>query len=365
MKLVELFLSCQTLAQQTEKNLSTFAVLFTTHAHNPHFTELGRTETVCNSDSPHFCTSFEVPYNHNAADQAVLRVELYHRKTEHTERLSDHQLFAKATVCMSDVLMAPGNHLTTQLSHPRLEKKLGVLTLCAEPVDAHLADNRSDVLLDLSACVLRRRDWSKSIVCQRYELHRAHRHDDMEGHTVWLPVHRSDRIGKQRDSNTTIDFSTAAVKYRHLCNGDDQRRIRICLYCTPHSAKRAGAQLQQETLLGAAVFTLRDMCELDPTEEVLPLERGADDGDELGHVSILKAEPTDYGSHFSLHVNYENTSRYCVAGSDDRRKQGRKMKKRLSISKRLSLSSKDKSSPASSKICDVGGVDNLFTHQPT
>ncbi|PXF42059.1 hypothetical protein BWQ96_08227 [Gracilariopsis chorda] len=361
MKLIELFLSCDTLAHLTEKPLRTFAVLFKKDGHDRDFTELGRTETVCQSDSPHYCTSFEVPYNQRAADETILRVEIYQRKTEQTERLKDHDFFAKATISMPDVLMAPGNHLTTQLSHPSLEKKVGVLTLSAEQVDADRAENNSDVLIDMSACVLRRRDWNKTILCQRYELHRAHNHEDMEGHTVWLPIHKSDRIGKQRDSNTTIEFSTVSVKYRHLCNGDDERRMRISMYSTPQSNKRPCT----EALIGLAIFTLRDICELDPTEEVLQLERIGDDCEELGHVSIVKAEPTDYGSHFSLHVNYENTSRYCIAGSEEKRKQVKKMKKRLSITKRLSLSSKDKSNPASTRICDLGGVDNLFTHQPT
>ncbi|KAI0563746.1 hypothetical protein FGB62_34g017 [Gracilaria domingensis] len=266
---------------------------------------------------------------------------------------------AKATLSLPDLLMAPGNHLTTQLSHPSLEKKVGVLTVSAEVVAGTNAENHSDVRFDLSACVLRRKDWNKSLLHQRYELKRAHKHDDMEGHTVWLPIHRSDRIGKQRDSNTTIEFSTANVKYRHLCNGDDERRLKIFLYATSPTCKRNA----NEVLLGCVTFSLRDICELDPTEEVLPLEGIGDGSEDTGHVAILKAEPTDYGSHFSLHVNYESTGKYTIAGSQDKRKPVKKIKTRLSMSK-LSIG-RGKSGPGGTKLPAINSIENLFKHQPT
>ncbi|CAN8075145.1 unnamed protein product [Agarophyton chilense] len=358
MKLIELFLSASISAKHSDTEAPTFAVVLRRDAFGTEFEELGRTETIAQSDPLLFFTSFTVSYNERLADETVLRFELYERKTDDTEKLREHDHLAKATLSLPDLILAPGNHLTTQLSHPTIEEKVGVLTISAEEVDASNQENQSDVLFDLSSNVLRKKDWNKTLLHQRYELKRAHKHEDTEGHTVWLPIHKSDRIGKQRYSNTIIEFSTTNLKYRHLCNGDDERRLKISLYVNSPTIKRTTT----ESLLGSVQFCLRDICELDPTQEVLPLEGGGDGDEDVGHVSILKAEPTDYGSHFALRVNFEH-QKYSTGGSQEKRKLVNMTKKRLSMSK-LSIG-RGKSSQNGPKLPALNSIENLFKQQPT
>lgn len=351
---LEIFVGCRALYGEAERDgINSFAVLWVKQADSVDFQELARTETICNSAAPQYCTSFELSYRDELASTTMLRVDIYGRKTEDTERLSDHEHFAKATMSLRDVLSSTGHHRVTQLSHPSREEKMGILTVSAEKIDVTNGENNSDVHLDVAATILRKRDWNKTILCQRYEIQRSHAHDDCDGHTVWLPIYRSDRISKQRKSSTSIEFSGAFIKYRHLCNGDEERRIRLLVYIKPE----AGKKTYSEALLGTCEFSIRDICELDPTEEVLQLERASNvEIEEIGSVAILKAEPTDFGSHFSLRINHEGTDKYS-SGSEERKP---------SISRKkfmLALSTRDKQ--VNSKKSLVSDLDALFSNSFT
>lgn len=351
-KCIELFVGCR-IGTCSDKGMNCFAVVLRQECEEEAFEEIGRSETICNSWSPQFCTSFEAKYAPTHANETMIRIEVYERLTETTERLKDHDYIGKATFSIEEVLAGSGNHVTTQLSHPSEERKVGIVTLSAEEIDVGNDENESDVQLDIKAGILRKRDWNKTLLSQRYEVRRAHKHEDGDGHTVWLPIYKSDRVSKQRDSNDTIEFSSASVKYRHLCNGDDERRIRLVLFGLPQSTKRT---VSSEVHIGTVDFSLRDICEIDPTEEVLQLERGGDEVEDIGHMTIVKAEPTDFGSHFSMQVNYEDTSRYsCMGGAG----KGLKKKYKLSMPRRLSVTSKDRATKSMSEI--RSSVDTLFS----
>lgn len=309
-KRLEAFIECRTLLGSGKENINSFAVVRSRSLQGGEFDEVARTETVFNSASPEYCTSFELEYSNTSIEHSIVRVDVYNRQTEASEHLDDHELLGKATIPLESVLMDEGNRFAAQIAHPLEKRTVGMLMLYAEEIDMSNEENQSDIQIDVSAAVLRKRDWNKSTLGQRYELKRAHKHDDCNGNPVWLPIHKSDRIWKQHDSKAIVEFCSTSLKYRHVCNGDDERRMRIIIYATQSSnSKRASS----EFLIGMVEFTLRDLCEIDPTCEVLPLEKGDVDVEDLGSLAILKAEPTDFGSLFSVQLNYETTTKYSSA----------------------------------------------------
>lgn len=331
---IELFLWCRNLGARDKKTFDAFAVVMMQRTEDGPFEELQRSETICNTSNPKFCTSFEVQYAADADYSPTLRFDVYERKTVDTERLRDHE--HRGTVCASveGLLNAEGNHLSLLLHHPHEPRDVGTVTVAAEPVDTTNNQNPSVVQLDVSSSVLRKRDWHKTLLSQRYELSRAHKFDDEDGNTVWLPVYRSDRMTKQRDSTVNVEFSTASVKYRHLCNGDEERAMRLTMYAVPQVIGKPIGK-KQEVKVAHADFTLRFVCEIDPTVEVLCLEQDGSNVD-MGVVSIVKAEPTDFGSYFSFQVNYEHTAKYTSTGSIGKKSNGVKLK-RLKMPSKKSL----------------------------
>lgn len=326
---IELFIGCRALVCESRKDINSFVVVYARRDEETDFVESARSETVCCTASPQYCTSFVVDKDHSL----ILLVEVYNRIKEGTERLSDQEQLGKATIPLQSLLSLP--HFTTHISHARKSQKVGVLSLHAEEIEVNNTENETLIEFDLQAAMLRKRDWNKSVLTQRYELLRAHRHDDADGQIVWLPLYRSDRMGKQRTSSALhVEFTRASFTHRHLVNGDDERRLRVLLTSGNTSTKR-----ESGVEIGYAEFTLRDMCEVNPTEEDFQIERDGVDTDELGTISILRAEPTDYGSHFSLQVNHESTERYTSAAAE---KIGhRKMRKPRSFVRPIS-SGKDK-----------------------
>lgn len=337
---VELFLHCDHLiGARDEKPFDVFAVVMLKSHDEPAFHEIGRTETLSNTSCPRFCTSLEVPFEPHLDSSCVLRLDVYERKTLHTERLKDHEHRGTTLTTVANLLQARGQQLTLLLHHPHHPHDTGTVTVLVEYVDTANAENKSIVQFDVATSVLRRRDWNKTLLSQRYELCRAHRYDDEDGRTVWLPVYRSDRIGRQqlRDMGNASfwDFSTASTSYRHLCNADEEREMRLTVYAVPLGITKPGAK-KREVLLAKAIFTLRFVCEIDPTEEVLSLERYDGNGeDDIGNVSIVKAEPTDYGSQFSFRINFDHTEKYTSGASDEKAIVPKKLK-RLKFVKRKS-----------------------------
>lgn len=355
---LELFLGCRSLTDCKENSTASFAVLFLRTDEYADFKEIARTETVCNTVSPQFCTSSEIDFLERSIEHAAIRVDIYRRKTEQSEKLRDHVLLGKVYIPIDTILTSQGNHVTTQLSHPVESKKIGVLTISAEEVDTSNPENDSEIQLDISAAVLRKRDWNRSILGQRYELSRAHKHDDTDGHTVWLPTYRSNRISKQRDSNAVLEFSSATLKHRHLCNGDDERRMRLAVYAAPClGIKKA----MSEIFIGMVEFTLRDLCEIDPTKEVLQIDRETAELQDLGNMAIVHAQPTDFGSYFSLRLDYKNTGKYTSAGCPEKNMSKVKAK---AIAKRLSIHHRDKFQPSRhlKKESSVSPASALFAN---
>lgn len=310
---LEFFLRFHSLSSPADKPFRAFAAVWTAGAQGE-FEELSRSETIYKGLSLRFCTSFELEYEAAQAENTSLKVQLYKRKTECSERLRCHELISQCIVCVEDILCANGNHLQRKLTKLGADLMLGYMVLSAEEMDEDNIENESNVELDVCSIALRRRDWNKTTVSQRYELQRAHKHDDGDGNIVWLPIYESNRISKQKGGNQNVEFTRANMKLRHLCNGDDERALRIVVYGLAQTTVRTSV----ESYVGMVDFTLRDICELDPTQEVLVLEGVGDDQEDIGCVSILKAEPTDVGSHFSLKINHETSKRFSSVGCEEK-----------------------------------------------
>lgn len=328
---IELFVQCDGLGKaRDEKPFDVFAVVMKKFPEDESFSEIGRTETMSCTSCPRFCTSLEVSYDEEYVGSSMLRLDVYERKTVHTERLRDHDHRGTTLMTIADLLKAKSNQLTLLLHHPHDPRDTGTATILVEHTDKESEENKSIVQLDVMTSVLRRRDWNKTVLHQRYELCRAHRYENEDGRTVWLPVYRSDRIGRQQRDSSNVnfwEFSTASLTYRHLCNGDEEREMRLTLYAMTPGIVKSGCK-KRETLLAKTIFTVRFVCEIDPTEEVLSLERCDKGGEEdVGNVSIVKAEPTDFGSHFSFKVNFEHTEKYTSGGCDEKKGVGIKVKR--------------------------------------
>lgn len=353
LKAFELFVGCRGLPQTGSGSPNTFAVLYVQPEEVGRFNEISRTETICNSTAPQYCTSFELNLVENGIDEASVRIDVYERMTEESERLQDHKLLGNATIPINSIMMSEGRHLAAQIGHPSEQMEVGAVTLSVEDINLNNPEIATEIQLDVSAAVLRKKDWNKSTLGQRYEIHRAHQHDDSDGRTVWLPVWRSNRIAKQRDSRDVVEFSSVALGYRHACNGDDERRLRLTVYASSPISKKSS-----ELITRFVDFTIRDLCELDPTEDVLPLE-GCNAGVcELGHVAILRAEPTDFGSHFSLQVNHESNSKFTSALGHKLRPKKRKKE----IAKRISMVMRDRSSTSNFEVDPTSPASTLFAN---
>lgn len=359
---LELFIVSKHLQGTCDNPPDSFAVLSHQQPEGASFLENGRTETIFKSACPAYCTSFELDYSTQTVHSTLLRIDFYERQTEQSERLHDHQFLGNATLTVEDLLLAEKNHYKAQILRPPGLKQAALIMLYAEDVDTNNVENSSEIQFDVSAAIIRKRDWSKCLLGQRYELSRAHNHADSNGQTVWLPICKSDRISKQRDSNETVEFLGMSLKYRHVCNGDEQRRMRLSVYAAQNGGM--GKKGVAEFFIGTVEFTLRDICEIDPTREVLPLENGESGMEDLGVMTILKAEPTDFGSLFSVHLNYETTEKYTSAVS----KSGRRLLMRRSklACRRLPLNFREKSgnSELSSKLDDLTSTTNTLFEGP-
>lgn len=318
---LECFMGCASLGSTDlpkKEAFCPFAVVYIQQEATDNFTEIARTETCSFTSSPFWCTSFEVECKAQEIGIARLQIEIYHRVQDGVESLCDNELLGRAVVPVQQVTEAPGMHFLAPLSHPTREReKVGILQLHAEHVSQ--SPNTTELVeLDVLAAVLRRRDWANAskLVPQSFEILRAHEHDDNDGYVVWVPVHRSDRNAKHDKSSEYLEFSRATLTNRHLCNGDEERRIRIALQAGSVD-KKTGRPFD----MGFADITLRDLCEVDPTEEVFEIERADDGGDDqrnVGSLTLQVAQPTEVGSHFVLQINHASCSKYistCASAS--------------------------------------------------
>lgn len=327
---LELFLSCTSIGGALLRGtISPFAVLSTQLAGSAALHEIGRTETCGATDCPAWFTPFEVEFMSSEADTASVTVEVYHRQQEGVESLSVHQLLGRARVRIENLLGAPGMHFLTPLANPLKEgEKAGILQVHAE----HRSTCRDEIIeLDFLATSLRKRDWGSKNVAQSFEIFRAHAHDDASGHIVWLPVYRSCRLRQaSKDNSQVLEFSRVTLSTKHFCNGDEERRIRIVLHgrLQESGVKKFNPHAKAiDVGLGYVDVTLRDMCEVSPTQELFEIEMDQEErGRDPGSLSLLKAEPTDVGSHFVLQINHADSRKL----SSNRSGSARDLKKKLS-----------------------------------
>lgn len=342
---LECFLSCAGLGStdtHRKDGLRPFAVLYMKHTEDDVFSEIARTETRPNTTSPSFCSSVELRCRAEDVATTSLRVEIYHRVREGEESLEINELFGLAIFPLKSVRDADGMHFLSSLSHPAKEReRVGIVQIKAEHMCVSTTASEL-VEIDLMAVGLRRREWSQAskIVPQSYEILRAHAYDDADGQVVWLPIYRSDRVSTYSKKTEHVDFSRATLTNRHLCNGDEERRIRIVLLAGAPDKKTGGRPYD----MGFVDITLRDLCEVDPTEEVFEIENAPEsDETEAGSMSLLTAQPTDVGSHFILQVNHASCKKYVSLSSPESKSRvrvGKQLKKRRNglrkgISKKL------------------------------
>jgi hypothetical protein len=316
---LECFLSCSSLGSTDvpkRETLSPFAVVYVERRPGAGFAEVSRTETCPANTSPAWSTSVEVEHD-EGADAATVRVDVYNRLHEGAESLQDNELFGRTVFSTRDLTEAPGMHFLSPISHRAKEReRVGILQVVSEP--RSLSPSSGELIeIDVMCSVLRKRDWGAARIPQFFEIFRTHAHDDAAGGTVWLPVYRSNRLVKQEKANGYLEFSRVTVTNGHLCNGDEERRIRFVLHA---GERRPG----KSTEVGFVDVTLRDLCEVDPTEEVFEIETdGAGADGEAGSMVLLKAEPTDVGSYFSVQVNHASCGKYVSSASADHGKRSR------------------------------------------
>lgn len=385
---LECFLSCAGLGStdiHRKDGLSPFAVLYMKQNECDDFSEIFRTETRPNTTSPAFCLSSEIRCRAEDISTTYLRVEIYHRVREGEESLEINELFGVAIFPLKSVRDAEGMQFLSSLSHPTKEReRVGIVQIKAEHLCLSATANEL-VEIDLMAAGLRRREWSQAskIVPQSYEILRAHAYDDADGQVVWLPIYRSDRVSTYAKKTEHVDFSRATMTNRHLCNGDEERRIRIVLLAGNPDKKTGG----RANDMGFIDITLRDLCEVDPTEEVFEIENAPEtEESEVGSMSLLTGQPTDVGSHFVLQVNHASCFKYVSLSSPEskiRSSVGQQLKKRRNglkkgISKKLdvvqaldvrSLRLEEYSSAPMSNVptanCDLGDYyDGVSMHGP-
>lgn len=322
----ELFVSCSALGntdQPTRKDhISPFCVLYVQRPSLAGFSELGRTETLCTNSSPSWTTSFELEFalgeerKAYAFSQIFVRADIYHQVLPEVGNLKDNELFGRATFSVQNLCDAPGRHFLTPLSHPTKEReRVGILEIRTESLSAE--PSRKELIeFDVATSILRKRGLpNKHVVAQSFEVFRAHANEDAAGAVSWLPIYRSDRLSKQNKAAPVMEFSRITVTNRHLCNGDESRRLRFVLH--------AGSGEKRPTSdMGYVDVTLRDLCEIDPTEEAFQIETN-NEGDEVGALSLLKAEPTSVGSYFILKIDHVSNSRYYASKSSS---EGEKIK---------------------------------------
>jgi hypothetical protein len=260
-----------------------------------------------------------VYYDNEEINLSSICIEVYQCAADSRSKLQSDVLVGRAVFQVSSLLDSPELHFTTDVLHPtKKEEVTGHLVLNCEAV---LDPSQEEELVEfeLGSSVLKRREWPKHNLAQSFEILRAHVHDDVDNKCVWLPVYRSDRSIKQKAGATKVDFPRVTLTKRHICNGDEERRLRILLQIWDGSAKK-GKWLKSK-VAGYIDFTLRDLCEVDPTKDLFEIEADGtfvQGGEclEIGFASIEKAEPTEVGSFFSLLVHYASTSKFDSSSAD-------------------------------------------------
>lgn len=221
----EVFLSCSALGstdhQSKKETISPFCVLYLQRDLSAGFEEVGRTESLADNRSPAWCTSFEIELARKEENGASIRADIYHHtQLEVGMCLKENELFGRASFSVQNINEAPGRHFLMPISHITKEREMvGILHVSTEPLSS--SPSRKELVeVDVVTNILRKRSISQSLVPQSFEILRAHANDDESGSVVWLPVYRSDRLGRLTQNKTALfmEFSRITVTNRHLCN---------------------------------------------------------------------------------------------------------------------------------------------------
>jgi hypothetical protein len=287
----------------------------------------GRTEVVEGGTRLNFCSSTLVTYDPDEEYSSSVCVELYQSNDAGPGKSQSEALVGRVVSQMSLLLAASDMHFSANMMHPLRDTELvGELKVMFEYVTGVQEEELVEIELAVSA--LKRREWPKHNLGQSFEILRAHVHDDANNRFIWLPVFRSNRATIQKADMPTIMFPRVMLTKRHLCNGDEERRLRILLQVWDRSSKKSGSLRCRG--LGYIDFTLRDLCEVDPTKDLFEIEADLEinhdeDWLSMGFASIEKAEPTELGSIFSLLIHHESTAKFI--SSSPKQSQSRSWKR--------------------------------------
>ena len=348
---IEAFLECRALFPEESKEIPTFIISSVKKDDSNHFLEISRTETVYGTTSMHFSTSFVLDYLDVDRSHLTILCQVHTGQVDDTESSCQTKLLGQAIFLLQEIIDAPRNQCIVPIVDlSKNGAECGALHIMAEHVDMSNPDMTSTIEIDVRTLVLKKKG---NPLPQRYELHRAHRGSNSKGQTVWLPIYKSNKECSQRKSSIYFDFRRASVTYRHLCNGDEERKLRLLLFT--ELSKHSG----HDGVLGFIEFTLRELCEIDPTEQVFQIEQDGTYVESLGYVKVLQALPTDYGSHFAFLINHANCERFTAHGKEQ---NNTPIKLPTKLSRLFSRSSAATStSPNSFKPIEMSGAKCLFS----
>lgn len=301
------------------KQLNTFAVILWQAREDATFDEIARTETCVDSFEPNFCTSAELKCDGSELKSGTLRIDLYIRLYEGNERLAENEHLGYTEFALMHLVNSPDQRMRSRVLHAKqATDDIGFIETALEFVASSDFLNEN-IDFDVSSSLLRKREWPNKIVPQQFAMFRAHGKDTDDDSKYWLPIYRSDRVGKTPETSTDVTFSPFTVSKRQLCNGDEERSLKLSLLgaMTGNAIKKSSSH-RQITELAYVELTLRNVCEIDPTKDSFVLESVSIAYDEIGRLVVLQAEPTDFGSHFAFKFELRSTSAFLSTDCNDR-----------------------------------------------
>lgn len=350
---IECFLSCEIYyddeSQVRGRPVNSFIVAYlqSEDEDEEDATELGRTETCDLALCASFAHAIEINLSNLPDRQHILRLDIYNRVLEGIESLDEHILIARCCLDVDDLRF--GKESTKDyplflMDEFKIEARGGCVRISWERMRSG-TDKDELVEFDVHMSVLRSRDHGGRVVSQQYEIQRAHKDSPADDTPDWITVHRSNRqVIRQRQNTKELEFSRATMSKRHLCNSDDNRRLRIVLYAC-HSGYRSTDHSSLHRLqrsneiscvpIGYVELSLMSLFEMDPTADSFAIQGTGTEVEDLGVVRLATNDPTTVGSYFSLHVLISSTTRYMSMTPPVEASAKPKQSKRKMISRML------------------------------
>lgn len=263
---------------------------------------------------------------------------MFYQRLSNSDELSDHRCLGSAKFSL-DRVVASGSVecqlrpvITEDSSSSPADVRGLPNTSTAAPsvrgliratvIDGEVHSSARRVVLNFQIPETRRREFPYNLLSQSFEISRAvvsppavhppdgtddsgivsrtRRFERKKSPPSWQPLYRSEIVRERTPSaaGKCLSFKPAAIPEWRLCGLDNQLRIRV----VRHSARTG-----RITTTAVTAISLRQLQEMDPLTDVLPLHGGsANIGNLIGRLSLVFAEPTDYGGLFTLRVDYSS-----------------------------------------------------------